>query len=583
VPPSLIRFRPHLLAALASLVLAIGLTWPVVLDPMSRLAGHPGNDSWNHVWGYWWVADSLLNGEWPLHTELLAHPRGGTLYFIDTVQVLLSLPVQLIFGPTAAYNFVMVGGLALSAFAAWILAFRLTGDAWPSAVALVAYGAAPHLLGQAYNGITETVCAGWLPLTLWCVMRLVDRQSWGRAMALGVVAGLCVLTSWYYGLFAIIGSIVLLMWQALLQPYVADWRPLAVRMVGAALVAGLVAAPGFLAFQGSLDAADAIVSRDPGFVWESLLKHNITDLQAFFEPTKTPSPDLKTLYGEDLVIVIYLGWIGLALAGAALWMTRRHRDFAPWLLMGLVFFAFSLGPYLNVGGEYLQPGGRRVPMPFLALFEALPIFDRISHPFRFVTGVSLCLAMLAAHGLRHLLRRRSELVRAIVASVVCALVLAEYSQLSPATLPVPSGDSTVPQAYRDMIEDPVQGAVLDLPLTVPNLERAVYVWYQAGHKRPVPWGLNDPMPQALLGNRLTTTLIRLEASRSHSLPPQMPLVDLIVGGRLLARSGYRFVVLHERMVPTAKRVQIIAVLDGVFGTPEIYEGDGLRVWTVPEI
>ena len=30
-----------------------------------------------------------------------------------------------------------------------------------------------------------------------------------------------------------------------------------------------------------------------------------------------------------------------------------------------------------------------------------------------------------------------------------------------------------------MTEDPVEGAVLDVPLTVPNLERAIYVWYQA--------------------------------------------------------------------------------------------------------
>ncbi len=575
------RLRPHAVAAVAALALAIALTWPVALHPNTRLVGHPGNDAWNHVWGYWWVGEAVLSGAWPSQTNLLAWPHGGTLWFIDTVQVLLSLPVQVLGGPAAAYNAVMMTGIALSAFGAWLLARRLTGDAVVSALALVVYGAAPHLLGQAYNGISETVCAGWFPLVLWAVLRLIDRQTWGRAVVLGVVAALCVLTSWYYGLFAILGSIVLVAWHGLVQGYVSDWNPLAARLGGAAAVSGVVAAPGFLAFRASLDAPDALVSRDPQFVWMSLLNHNITDVVAFFRPGKVPSPDLHALYGEELVIVIYLGWVALTLATVSVLWTRRARELGPWLVMGGVFFAFSLGPYLNVGGEYLTPGGRRVPLPFLALFDALPIFDRISHPFRFVTGVSLSAAMLATAGLRHLLRARGAAVKGAVVAGLVALVLVETVLGSPATLPIPSSDARIPQAYLDMREDPVPGAVLDLPLTVPNLERAVYVWYQAGHGRPVPWGLNDPMPDPLRVNHLTATLMRLEATRARYLPPQLPQLDLLVSGRALARQGYRYVVLHEALVPEFKRKQMIAVLDGVYGEATVHEADGLRVWTLP--
>lgn len=577
------RLLESLAAALASLLLAVGLTWPVALDPVNRLVGHPGNDSWNHVWGYWWVGEALQRGEWPGQTDLLAWPTGGSLYFIDTMQVLLSLPVQMLFGPAVAYNLVMIAGLALASFAAWVLARRLTGDGLTAGVALVTYGAAPHILGQAYNGISETVCAGWLPLTLWCVVRLVDRQSWGRAFALGLSAAVCVLTSWYYGLFAILGSIVVMLWQVGLQPYAVDWRKLAVRLGGASGVVGLLSLPGFLAFRASLDAPDALVTRDPRFVWESLLKHNITDAAAFFTPSKVPSPDLHALYGEELIIVIYVGWVALALSLAALVMTRRHRVMAPWLWMGLAFFAFSLGPYLNIGGEYVTPGGRRVPMPFLVLFEALPVFDRISHPFRFVTGVSLCAALLSAHGLRHLLRKQSPVFRGLATALVVTLVVAETHLGSPAVLPIPSGDARIPSAYAVMRADPVEGAVLDLPMTVPNLERAVYVWYQASHGRPVPWGLNDPMPVPLLRNRLTTTLIRLEATRARSLPPQVPQLDLVVAGRVLSRQGYRYVVLHEALVPEFKRVQMIALLDGVFGAGREYPEDRLRVWVLPDL
>ena len=49
-----------------SFLLAIAITWPVILSPQDLIIGHPGNDNWNHVWGYWWVSDALQHGSWPI-------------------------------------------------------------------------------------------------------------------------------------------------------------------------------------------------------------------------------------------------------------------------------------------------------------------------------------------------------------------------------------------------------------------------------------------------------------------------------------------------------------------------------------
>ena len=54
-----------------------------------------------------------------------------------------------------------------------------------------------------------------------------------------------------------------------------------------------------------------------------------------------------------------------------------------WLLSS--FFFFSLGPYLSKV-ENMFMGWKKNPLPFLILYKAFPIFDQISHPFRF-TGV----------------------------------------------------------------------------------------------------------------------------------------------------------------------------------------------------
>jgi hypothetical protein len=572
-------WSPVIWAAIGCACLAIFLTWPGIFHLSDRLLGHPGNDGWNHIWGYQWVADEIAGGRWPGHTDLLVYPTGGTLYFIDTVQALLLAPVTWTLGPVVAMNLAVIGGLALSAFGAWVLARKVSGDGWAAWVAAVIYGASPHLLGQAYNGITETVCAGWMPLSLWAMLRLMERPDPRRGLVLGLLTAMCILTSWYFGLFALLGMAVLVGWRLVLRRTLADGllRPL---LIGAGTCLVLVL-PFMLAFGSSLGADDALVTRDPDFVWMSLLNHNFTDALAMVKPGKLPSPDLLALHGEHLRIVVYIGWMALGLAGVAWFATRRRRELLPWLCLGIVFWALTLGPYLNWGGTYVEISGHRIPLPFLGFFELVPVFGRISHPFRFVVGLGLVTALMAAHAVRHLLRRGTVEVRAVGAMVLSALVLAEVVHGSPAVVPLPSADTHIPSVYGELAGE--EGAILDLPMAVPNLERAVYTWYQTEHGRPVPWGLNEPMPQLLLGNRFTATLLRIEATRARGLPPVLPNLDLLVAARTLARQGVRHVVVHEQLYPRVKLAQVEALLRGVAGPPRRVPEDGLQIYTLGPI
>lgn len=356
-------------------MIAIALTWPVVLSPQELLIGHPGNDTWNHVWGYWWVKEELLSGRWPTQANGLAFPRGGTLYFIDTVQVLLSLPISFVFGSATAFNSIMIGEIMLAGIGAWLLAHKVTSDIWASFTALVLYEMSAHLMGQAYNGISETVCAGWFPLTLWALLRLMERPDLKRSITLGVLGALCIMTSWYYGLFAILASLIIVIWSGWKRSWLYQWADIAKKLILSACVAGSMVLGPVLSFRTSSSAENAIVTRDPEFVERSLLNHNITDVQAFFQLSKIPMPDLRALYGEELVIIIYLGWIGILLASWGIWKERRKDDWRLWTWIGVTFFIFCLGPYLHVGGDYLLLDGKRVPLPFLVLYKAFPIFD----------------------------------------------------------------------------------------------------------------------------------------------------------------------------------------------------------------
>ena len=316
-----------ILAISISFLLALCITWPVILSPRSLLVGHPGNDNWNHVWGYWWVSEALSNGQWPIDASKLAFPNGGTLYFIDTIQAIFAWPIELMFGATAAFNFIIIIQLSICGLGAWLLAHKISSDAWASFIALFLFEFSPHILGQTFNGISETVCAGWFPLTIWALLRLMERPTFKRAGSLGIIGGICILTSWYYGLFAAFASTVIIAWSLVNRFWLYEWKKIIPKIGVAAVISLTIIIGPLLSFRNSLSAENAIVTRDPEFVERSLLNHNITDIVAFFNPTQVPSPNLLELYGEQLMIVIYLSWIALGLSFYALFSQRNKKRF----------------------------------------------------------------------------------------------------------------------------------------------------------------------------------------------------------------------------------------------------------------
>lgn len=566
------------LALVSTFLLAVLVTWPVAISPANGLVGHPGNDVWNHVWGYWWVAEEVGAGRFPLRTDLMHFPQTSSLFFIDTFGALLTLPVQWLFGPVAAMNCTVFGCFWAAGLAAWALARHVLTEvrgegAETDATALIAsiaYGASPHLLGQAYNGITETLFAAGLPLAVLATLRLYERPGLRRAVEAALAGALCVLANWYYGLFAIIGGVVMLFAYAVSRRERIGWRALPASLAGAGVLAGVLVAPMLLAFSSTLDGDDAIVQRDPEFVWNSLISHNITDVVSLFHPGKFYSPDLLALHGEDLIIVIYLGWTLLFLAALGMRSMRRWRDRAPWLTWILVFSVLMLGPYLYVDGGYLTLFDRRIPLPFLALFQAIPAFQRISHPFRFVVPVQLGLGVLASVGLATLPRR--------VRPVLALVMLGEFLLGSPAPWPLPRSESTLPAYLQELAEDPVPGAVVDLPANVPNLERAVYLYYQTVHKRPEPYSLNEPLPAVLGRSHLAKAILVAEGGRLDQLPPALGDLDLVVAGRAFADLGVRYIVVHQKMYLPERLEQVVTLLRASLGPETEDTGAGELIW-----
>ncbi len=550
--------RLHVGATALFAFVATVICAPVLPDPLHTALGHPGNDIWNHVWGYWWVEWSLAQGKLPLHTTELGWPNGGSLWFIDIFNAVMTLPIQWVAGPVAAYNGGIWLNLVLCGFGTYVLARAVTQSDEGAILAGVAFMTAPHLLAQIYNGISETIGAGWLPLAI-LALRNAARDPTPRNGAIaGVAVAVTAVSNWYYGLFSAIILAGLLVRAALRESRrrfkSRRLKDPMIALAAGGLTLGAVAAIPFGLFAQSMSAPDALVTRDPGFVWMTLVMHNMTDVLALFHPGKFYSPDLHATFSEDLIVVVYMG-AALLIPSAVVFGRLLQEETKPWVLLLGVFTLLSLGPFLFVDGSYVVVAGGWIPLPFLALFQWFPMFSRISHAYRFAVGSALVLAILVAFVVRVAPKFG---VSARTAAITIGLArLLEAFVFSPAVFPLPTSVVSVPEAYTRI----AGGAVIDLPITMPVLARSKLLINQIIHKQPVPFGLNDPVPRYLHVNHYTHYIVGLERRTTSFLPPEIPFIDLVAGQADLRARGARWIVVHRDGYTADQYLRVAHFLD----------------------
>ena len=543
------------------LVVAAGVTWPASFSLGSVLIGHPDVDVWNHAWGYWFVPHSLASFELPLSTNLIGLPDGGDLYFIDFLGALVGTPVAWVFGPAVAYNGIMLLRVALAGLAGQYLAETVLGRGAHCMVTGFALVSLPFLLCEMSNGISEVIAIHWIPWTLAAAHRAWRSPSHKHWMQVGLLFGLAAAANFYYGL---VTALLLGVW-GLAQgvPMLLEGvRPTRQHLGGPARAIGIglsVALPFWLAFQWSLNSANALIVRPKEFAVGWVLSHNAVDPRTYFAPGSFQSVDLST-YGEAFVHTGYLRWTVLVLAVVGVWNNARMR---PWLWAALVSLIVGLGPILY-WGEWVRVGGHAVSLPFYWAQLILPDVA-ITHPLRLSIGGQIILALLAAAGAAHLRFR-------YLSMVVGLLIMAESLGASPGPWPIPTSDASVPEVYAEIPDGPV----LDLPGSVgATMATSRYFWYQTAHEHPIPYSPNvrlDSCRDLDVQSAFTDPYLRESKHQVLEHPAKGP--DLYQ--KALSRR-YKAIVLHKDLEERAKlKSAYQPVLESVFGPPDI-DGD-IAIW-----
>ncbi|MET7966042.1 hypothetical protein [Micromonospora sp. NPDC005305] len=489
------RFLVHewMLAAVASVALAVLMTWPTLRYPRYTLP----QDYWDpslQSWQLAWSGHILLTDPAQLWNSNTFFPESWSFAFSDTL--LGYAPAGMIgVGPEDAllrYNIMFVLAHALATFGAYALARQLGAGRIAGAVAGASYAYAPWLLAQA--GHLHIISNGGIPLALAMLARghgwslrhgyRPSRRHAGWAFAGWLVAAWQLSLGFGIGLpFAyLLAGIVLVsavVWFArrrrVKRPF--GWRLFLADLLGGlvfAAVGALLAVPYFTVSEQHPNAA-----------------RTLGEIQLYSPPASGffTAPAESRIWGElhegaravlpwHPEMTLLPGFVLYALAAGGLffsvWRVRQRL----FLLAG-VLLTMALG----MGTRFF--GGRFTYVP---LFEHLPGWNGLRTPGRMMLWTTLLLGLLAAGAVTAFCARVRELAAERVPPWPGPWL--RLATLVPLLLVVVEGLNVTPHPVvpqQPAVMRTVDGPMLVLPSSQ-NLDQPVMLWSTDRFQRMVNGG-----------------------------------------------------------------------------------------------
>jgi hypothetical protein len=375
-----------------------------MINPLTSTALPRGGsgDPAQMVWFLEWTPFALLHGFSLFHTSYIDFPHSVNLADNTAVPVLglLGAPITLIFGPVAAFNFLIRIALAASATAMFFVLRRYCRSDIACFLGGLLFGFGPYLMSQAQRDAhLDLTFEAMLPLLVLAVDEVLLRRRWRPVFAgglLGLVAAV------QYLIDAEILSDCLVIAALFTIVLVVVCRTHVREQLSHALKSLAVAAGVFVVLVGAwlydlLFGAGHL--RGPVMASPHLEQFNNNLLSPFVPTTR----DILSTHGLNKISSTFAfhnitengGYLGIplviAVIAVAIWRWREPIVKIA-SITAVVAFILSLGALLSVGTD-----NTRVRMPAM-VFEHLPLLDS-TVPARYAVIVLLFVTILFAVGL----------------------------------------------------------------------------------------------------------------------------------------------------------------------------------------
>ena len=472
------RRRRHAAVALLYAAAALVFTHPLWLVPGTHIAYKPGGDQ---LWTL-----SLLEG---MRTALFSSPgdffegnfyfgSGGALFGSDLLLGFLPIYGPLAWttqNPVLAYSLTHVAAYVLNAGAMYATVLVLTRSRPGALLAGAVYAFGP--LQLAYANHFQFLGAWWLPLVLLFGIRVWRGGGWPDFALATLMVWVQFATNAHLGVMAAMVYAAFVVAPAC-RRVVADRD---FRSGLAMLAAGIaVSAPFVPIVHGYLSFADAWrAERDITEVqgWSAQLRDYLSPSgrlrwhEALAERFPVPTGERRVFPGFVPPLLAALG-AGAGLIGRR--ATGRSLRTVTVLLLALAAAAvlFSLGTHWK-RHEIVSD----VELPYLLLFENVPVFRGIRVVARFSLLAHFAAAVLAGIGVCAIARRlpRWSLAAPLVGLLTAALVLVEAAPRPLATFSIPTN-----APLRAALRETTPAPMLFVPVSGNQEIRRLWMVTEAG-------------------------------------------------------------------------------------------------------
>lgn len=364
-------------------------TFPLLAHPGRPQLDQTSTDPNFYVWSLRWWPYAVAHGLNPLYSTLIGAPAGYDLAWVTSIPplALLTFPITELAGPVVSFNLLVVVAIPLSAWAAFVLCRRLTGQFWASLAGGAVYGFSAYEIDHVTSGQLNLAFALLLPLMAYLMLLWRD-QAIGSRTFVALLA--LTMTAQFYLFLETFVDMTAVLVLGLAAGYLLAARPdkkLIARLslrVGIAYVISVVLASPYLKY--------ALSHQPPGF--SSRPSSASLKLASLVVPWSSQTFGIgwleraaAPLAGPDLDGYVGIPLLAIAVALCVVAWRRRMTRFL--IVMVVLLILGALGPALHIDAWSAVgslPWGRVWSLPIA----------RSAYPVRLMVFVFLALAVMTA-------------------------------------------------------------------------------------------------------------------------------------------------------------------------------------------
>ena len=484
-------FYEHLSVIFIFSVLTIILTFPVILDFATEAAGLENcYDSCHMIWRFWWTDFSFQNNLDFQHPNYIFYPDGtdigGNLAYFTTFIGFLLVQFS---DYVVAWNIIWFLGLVFGGYGCYLLANNFNKNYLSSIIAGIIFTFTTYHMSHSMEHIGLSMIV-WIPIFVLFLFKLLEKQSKYYAIVGGIIFFLVSLTHLYYSVFIAMFSIVFFTVYIFRQKKVSN--KIFVTNFSMLLTIGLISTSILFLSNPTPNDESSDMPLELHIKFSTSLENLV--IPTFYQTTQTLSDNgiitsFYSFFDKTATLDrhaegdIFLGYSVIFLSALAVIRYRQNHAWF-WLLICGIFVVMSFGPELKI---FNQSTG--IEMPNKVFYDAIPEWDEIRAPARFIVMANLALSILASYAVYGLIKNKfsSFKQQIMLASIIGFVILFEFSMI-----PYPSFAQPIPDIYEEIKNDESKFAILPIPIGGTGygelMSLPTILYHQIHHEKPIYGG-----------------------------------------------------------------------------------------------